>query len=182
MRGKLMATLATAVLIVAIAITPAGTAEAARNRDRQDGSSKELQEVSYNLTQLPENPRQYSLVISDADERSISGSFSIDQLQILRAIMVEAANFAMTGEAAGTKEPITTRFMDKQEPAFIVDVQKVGIQSLLFLTLKTEIGRLTLTAGKATRSTRREDGFFFGLLSRLESVLPKPDRPPKSVK
>jgi hypothetical protein len=172
-----MATFVTSILIVAFVIA---CAETARSLNSQDASSKELQEVSCNLTQLPENPRQYSLVISDADERTISGSFSIDQLQILRSIMVEAANFALTGDAAGTKDPITTRFADKQEPAFTVDVQKDGNQSVLFLTLKTEIGTMTLTAGKATRSTRREVGFFFDLLSRLESVLPKPNQPPKS--
>jgi hypothetical protein len=94
--------------------------------------------------------------------------------------MTEADKFAVTGEAVGTNEPITTRFMDKQEPAFIVDVQKVGNQSLLFLTLKTAIGRMTMEAGRVIRTTRREEGFFLDLLSRLESVLPKlPAQPSK---
>ncbi|MFY9570425.1 MAG: hypothetical protein WAV20_03355, partial [Blastocatellia bacterium] len=94
-------------------------------------------------------------------------------LQILRAIMVEADKFALTGEAAGTREPITTRFMDKQEQSFIVDVQKMGVQSQLFLTVRTENDRRTWDAGKILRTTRREEGFFFALLSRLESLLPK---------
>jgi hypothetical protein len=143
-------------------------------------SARESQGGSFSLTQLPENPRQYSLLISDGEERNNSGSFSIDQLQILRAIMVEAEKFALNGEAAGAKEPITTRFMDKQEPAFVVDVQKDGNQSRLFITLKTEIGRMTWEAGRIIRSTRREEGFFFDLMSRLISVLPKlPTQPSK---
>jgi hypothetical protein len=132
------------------------------------------------LNRLPENPRQYILVVSDEDEQTIAGSFSVDQLQILRSIMLEAEKFALTGEAAGTTQPITTRFMDKQEPAFVFDVQKLGTQSSLFFTFKTEIGRKTWMSGRINRSTRREEGFFFDLLSRLESDLPKlPAQPPK---
>lgn len=161
------------MLLACLITVSIGTAEGVRNHDNQDTNPKEPQDVTYTLTQLPENPRQYSLLISDADEHNISGSFSVEQLQILRAIMIAAAKFAMTEEAAGTKEPITTRFADKKEPAFIVDVQKVGPQSTIVLTLKTEIGQMNFTAGKINRGTKREDGFFFGLLSRLESLSSK---------
>lgn len=87
--------------------------------------------------------------------------------------MVEAEKFALSGEAAGTKDPVTTRFMDKQEIAFIVDVEKLGPRSNLYLTIRTEIGRITLNAGRIIRTTRREEGFFFDLLTQLESQLPK---------
>ena len=132
-----------------------------------------LRDVTFTLTRLPENPKQYSLVLSDQDERSVSGVFSIDQLQILRAIMTEAEKFALSEEAVGAKEPIITRFADKQEQAFLVDVEKLGNQSRLFVTINSEIGRMTADAGRINRSTRREEGFFFDLLSRLQSVLPK---------
>lgn len=133
----------------------------------------ELPEVSFVLTRQPEDPRRYNLVISDSEEHVVSGIFSMDQLQILRTIMVEAEKFSLTDESAGTKEPITTRFMDKQEQSFIVDVQKIGTRSVFFITLRTEMGVRTWEAGKMIRTTRREDGFFFDLLSRLESILPK---------
>lgn len=139
-----------------------------------------LRDVIYTLTQLPENPKQYSLVLSDNDERSISGVFSVDQLQVLRAIMAEAEKFALSEQAVGAKEPITTRFADKQEQAFVVDVEKLGNQSRLFLTISSEIGRMTADAGRIIRGTKREEGFFFDLLSRLESALPKlPVKPSK---
>ena len=180
MRWESSANVLMSFLIAAlVAVAAAGTVRSAKTPDKHDSAENEFQEDSFNLTRLPEDPRQYSLVISGADERSISGTFSVDQLQILRAIMVEAERFAMTGEAVGAKEPITTRFMDKQEPAFVVDVQKDGNQSRLFLTLKTEIGSMTWEAGKIIRSTKREDGIFFGLLSRLESTLLKPGQSPK---
>jgi len=138
-----------------------------------DEARHEPQGPTFSLTRLSENARQYSLVMSDGDEQTISGNFSVDQLQILKAIMTEAEKFALSGEAAGTRESITTRFTDKQESAFIIDVEKLGPQSTLFFTLKTEIGRITLNAGRIIRSTRREEGFFFDLLSRLEGALPK---------
>lgn len=135
-------------------------------------AQNELPEVSFVLTRQPDDPKRYNLVISDSEEHVISGNFSMDQLQILRTIMVEAEKFSLTEESAA-KEPITTRFMDKQEQSFIVDVQKVGNRSLFFLTLRTEMGVRTWEAGKMIRTTRREDGFFFDLLSRLEAILPK---------
>jgi len=140
---------------------------------RPDGARTEPQGSNYSLTKLPEDSNQYSLVLSDGDEQTISGNFSIDQLQKLRAVMIEAERFARNDEAVGTTSPVTTRFSDKRERAFIVDVEKLGFQSRLFFTLKTEIGRITLTAGRIVRSTKREEGFFFELLSRLESALPK---------
>lgn len=140
---------------------------------RPDRARTEPQGSNYSLTKLPEDSDHYSLVLSDGDEQTISGNFSVDQLQILRAVMIEAERFARNDEAAGTTSPITTRFSDKRERSFIVDVEKLGFQSRLFFTLKTEIGRITLTAGRIVRSTKREEGFFFELLSRLESALPK---------
>jgi hypothetical protein len=157
-----------------------GTARASKHRDRQNGAALDSQGGTFSLTRLPEDPRQYSLVLSDDDEHVVSGSFSVEQLQILRAIMTEAEKFALNGEAVGNKDPVTTRFTDKQESAFIVDVEKLGNQSTLFLTLKTDIGRMTAKAGKIIRSNGREEGFFFDLLSRLESFLPKlPTQSPK---
>lgn len=134
-------------------------------------SKGEFQEYSFSLTRLPENPKQYSLVISDTDEHTISGVFSLDRLEILRAMMTEAGKFALSEEAVGSAQAITTRFADKHDGAFIVDVEKLGNQSRLFLTVKSEIGRMTVEAGKTVRSTRREYGFFFDLLTRLETEL-----------
>jgi hypothetical protein len=161
-----------------LGIIVASAAQAGNDSGRLDRARNEPQQATFSLTQLPDNARQYSLVMSDGDEQTISGNFSIGQLQILRAVMTEAEKFALDGEAAGTKDPITTRFTDKHESAFIVDVEKLGPQSRLFITLNTEIGRITLNAGRIIRSTKREEGFFFDLLSRLESVLPKPPAQP----
>lgn len=150
-----------------------GTTRPSSHHEREYRAAPGSQGITFNLNRLPENARQYSLVISDDEEHVVSGSFSVEQLQILRAIMTEAEKFGRNGEAVGTKDPVTTRFTDKQEKAFIVDVEKLGNQSGLFLTLKTEGGRMTAKAGRIIRSNGREEGFFFDLLSRLESFLPK---------
>jgi hypothetical protein len=137
-------------------------------------------EGSYRLTRTAGDRTQFSLIIYESEERTVSGVFSIDQLKILQALMAEAEKFALTGEATGTDNPTTTRFYDKQEIAFIVDVQKIGTRSQLFFTLKTDIGRLTVSAGTINRGTRREQGFFFDLLSQVESEVAKsPNPPPK---
>jgi hypothetical protein len=172
MRKNLIAKLLRSSLI-GFLVTVAATGMVLASKSPERNSGTQSRGASVNLNRLPENPRQYSLIISDDDEHVFSGGFSIEQLQILRAIMVEAEKFAFSEEGVGAKEAITTRFMDKQEPAFIVDIQKVGNQSQFFLTLNTESGRMTWEAGRTIRSSRREDGFFFDLLSRLESVLPK---------
>jgi hypothetical protein len=112
-------------------------------------------------------------VISDDDEHVASGVFTIEHLEVFRLVMIEAEKFALNGDAVGTKEAITTRFMDQHQRALMVDVEKLGNQSRLFITLATETGRLSAEAGRVIRSSRREEGFFFDLLSRLESILPK---------
>lgn len=158
---------------LAFAVAAASVGEAKSSYSGANTANQSA-EASFTLNPLPDNPKLYSLVISETDDRVISGTFSVEQLQILRAIMIEAERFALKAEAAGAKEPITTRFLDKQEAAFLCDVQQTGRVTSLFLTLTTETGRMTLNAGQISLNTRREQqGIFFDLLSRLEALLPK---------
>ena len=161
------------LLVIAIVGSVFYCIEGARAAKSLTARATGFQEVTFNLTRLAEDPKRYSLVISDTNENVISGTFSVDQLQILRAVMTEAEKFAYGPEAVGVKDSITTRFTDKQERSFIVDVEKLGNVSRLFLTLKTETGTMTTESGKANRNSKREEGFFFDLLTRLESMLPK---------
>jgi hypothetical protein len=140
----------------------------------------QLPDFTFTLTRVPEPPVRYSLVISDSDEHVISYAFSISQLESLRAVLLEAEKFAFSEEGIGTKEPLTTRFQDGKEQAVTVDVEKFGNLSRLYLTLTVDASSQTAEAGRIIRTTRRESGFFFELLSRLEAMLPKP--PAKSPK
>jgi hypothetical protein len=141
-------------------------------------AAKELPtDANFSLSPTAEDRTQFNLIIYDSDERTVSGLFSINQLKILQAIMFEAEKFALTQEAVGTDKPNTMRFYDKQEQAFIVDVQKLGNQSQFFFTLETEIGKITVHAGKINRSNKREEGFYFDLLTKVEAEIAKLARP-----
>lgn len=133
-------------------------------------------EATFSLSQSSEDRTQFNLIISESEEQSVSGLFSIQQLKILQAIMAEAEKFSLTQEGAGTDKPNTIRFYDKQEKAFIVDVQKLGNRSQFFFTLETEIGRVTVNAGAINRSNKREEGFFFILLDKVEAEIAKVSR------
>ena len=136
-------------------------------------NTKVSAEGSFSFSQSPEDRSRFSLIIYDSEENTISGLFTIEQVKILQAIMLEAEKFALTQEAASVDKPNTTRFYDKQENAFIVDVQKLGNRSQFFFTLETEIGRITVNAGAINRSSKREEGFFFSLLDKVEAEIAK---------
>jgi hypothetical protein len=175
MRENVVAVFCTVCLTVLITVIAAPGMITKSKSQPREGSviTQSSQDFTYTLTRIPEDSRRYSLVISDTDEHTLSGTFSVEQLQLLRTIMIEAEKFAMNGEAVGTKEPVTTRIMDEHQRLFIVDVQKTREQSNLFLTIVTDNGRMTMEAGRTIRTTRREVGFFFDLLAQLESTLPK---------
>lgn len=183
MRLSLSKWLTLASLIV---LCSAVTGQAGGSQDQTGATFTpgQLPDFTFNLTRVPEDPGRYSLVISDSDEHVISSAFSISQLETLMAVLLEAEKFALNEEGVGAKEPLTTRFQDKNEQGFIVDVEKFRNQSRLFLTLTTDANSQTAEAGRINRSTRREVGFFFDLVSRLESMFPKqfPKQPPKPNK
>lgn len=150
------------------------------NRTGAAFSAGQLPDFTFTLTRVPESPVRYSLVISDSDEHVISSAFSISQLESLTAVLLEAEKFALSEEGIGKNEPVTTRFQDVKEQAFTVDVEKFGNLSRLYLTLTVDASSQTAEAGRINRTTRRESGFFFELVSRLEAMFRKP--PAKSIK
>lgn len=127
----------------------------------------------FNLTRSPTAADQFDLIISDGDERMISGSFTRAQMEVFRQVMIEARKFAMTEEEVGKGSAKTTRIASNSQPSLIIDVTKLDDQSQLFITFTTEVGHITVKAGRVQRGIRREDGLFFKLLSRLESLLPQ---------
>jgi hypothetical protein len=168
----------TSFIVLCSAVT--GQAGGTQSQTGATVTPGQLPDFTFSLTRVPEPPARYSLVISDSDEHVISSVFSISQLETLMAVLLEAEKFALNEEGVGATEPMTTRFQDKKEQGFTVDVEKSRNQSRLFLTLTTDENSQTAEAGRVNRSTRREVGFFFDLVSRLESMFPK--QPPKSNK
>ena len=120
----------------------------------------------------------FSLLLSDENNRTVAGTFRRPQVEIFEALMVEAKKFAETDEAAGLPgSPKTTRFMDKDEKSFVIDVQKKGLESRFFITLKTLQGTLTVDAGAIRRGNKKDQPpLFFSALDRLR--LAKDGEPP----
>ena len=116
----------------------------------------------------------FDLMVSDGDEAVVSGAFSKSQVEVFRNVLIEAQKFALNEEEVGKAEPKTTRFASESEPALIVDVTKLDDQSQIFITLTTELGQLTIEAGTVERHSKREQGPFFTLLSRVQSLLTTP--------
>jgi hypothetical protein len=108
--------------------------------------------ASFYIETVTEPFLQYSILLTDADNRSMPGNFIPSQVEIFQALLTAASEFAATPEASGTKAvPKTTRFVDRHEKAFLIDVEKTEDESRLFITLQSVYGTLTVDAGSVKR-------------------------------
>jgi hypothetical protein len=146
------------------------TATAPRKADR--GPIKSPSGETFSLSPSLESPTNFNVLISDGDERVISEEFSLEKLQLIREILSEAKSFAFTDEAVGKNDPITMRFSSDRVRGFVVDVSKLENQSHFYITLKTQGGLITVDAGAVRRNEKKNEGFFFDILSRVESQVP----------
>jgi hypothetical protein len=144
--------------------------ETATSRN-ETGPVKSSTGETFYVAPTPESSAKYNVVISDGDERVISGTFSVKELQVIASIMKEAREFAFTEEGVGRGEPITTRFSSDEVEGFAIDVSKFEGQTHLFINLNTELGFITADGGLLTRAPKKEEGFFFDILARLENQL-----------
>lgn len=126
--------------------------------------------ASFYLEKIADSQNQFSLLFTDADGRTVAGSFHVNQLSLFEALLVAAGEFAETEEAVGTAaKPITTRFKDKKEPSFAVDVEKIGRQSRFYVSVNCLTGKLTLDAGSIKRGDKdRGSILFLTILSRVK--------------
>src|SRR5215813_11822491 len=97
---------------------------------------------TFNLARSTGTPGKFDLMISDGDERVISGTFTKEQLEVIRQVLIEARKFALTEEEAGKAEPKTTRIASQSQPSLVVDVSKTNNQSQLFITFTTDVGAI----------------------------------------
>jgi hypothetical protein len=94
-------------------------------------------------------------------------------MEVFRQVLIEARKFALTEEEVGKGTPKTTRIASSSQPSLIIDITKLDDQSQLFITYTTDVGHITIKAGRVQRGIRREYGLFYQLLSRVESLLPQ---------
>lgn len=129
--------------------------------------------ASFYLAPIPELRNQYSMLLTDADNRAVAGTFMQSQIVIFQALVIAAKEFAQTNEGVGTiAKPVTTRFQEKDEPSFAIDVQKTATHSRFFVSMSCVAGTIILDAGAVKRGSKeQDDALFLKILPRVEAVL-----------
>jgi hypothetical protein len=107
---------------------------------------------SFYIQPITETPGVFSLLLSDANNRSVAGTYRAAQLVIFEAVLEAALQFGETGEDIGK----TTRFADKNERGLIVDVEKTPKASRFFVTLSYLQSKITVDAGSIVRGDKEE--------------------------
>jgi hypothetical protein len=125
------------------------------------------------LSPIEEGPGRFSLLISDGAGRTVSEAFVASQLALFEVVMQEAKAFAQSDEGVGVSKPQITRFYDKNEPSFLIEVAKVGDRSQFYITVKSLTGQITVDGGTISRRDPSPKGFFFEILQRLREVKAK---------
>ena len=137
------------------------------------GKMKPPTGANFYIEAIGETGNQYTMLLTDADNRSVAGTFLLSQVSLFHALLVAAKEFAETNESVGTvSKPVTTRFKDKGEPSFIVDVQKTATHSRLFVSMSSLNGKITVDSGALKRGTKdQDDVLFLKILSRVQAVV-----------
>ena len=183
MRSKTIRPLALAMLLL---VSPADLF--AQKKEKPKGPKQftpaELAEMSkaikrppaganFYLAPISDTPNQYSLLLTDPDNRAVAGTFVLSQISIFQALVIAAKEFAETNESAGTTaKPVTTRFRDKDEPSFAIDVQKTATHSRFFVSMNCVAGKITVDAGAVKRESKEQgNALFLKILPRVQAVL-----------
>jgi hypothetical protein len=184
MQSKLIGIIMPVLVVLVMPATPFGQKKQQPNRPPREITPEQMERMrkettkpptgaSFYLEKIADARNQFSLLFTDADGRTVAGSFHVNQLSLFEALLVAAGEFAETEEAVGTAaKPITTRFKDKKEPSFAVDVEKIGRQSRFYVSVNCLTGKLTLDAGAIKRGDKdRGNILFLTILSRVKDAV-----------
>jgi hypothetical protein len=132
--------------------------------------------TSFYIEVVPGPPIQYSILLTDENNRAVPGSYVRPQIDIFEALLNAAKQFALTEEEAGTaSRPKVTRFTDKHETAFLIDVQKTAVESHFFVTMQSLFGTLTIDAGAIKRVVKKgeeeaPEPLFYKIITRVQEA------------
>lgn len=150
-------------------MTPEQKAERAKHLIRPPSGK------GFYIEPVGEDHATFSILLNDDKKQRVAGTFRLAQVEIFQALLEEAKKFAESEEAAGTPgSPKTTRFMDKDEKSFIVDVEKTGPESHFYVTLQTLQGTLTLDAGTIKRGGKNNTPLFYAIITRVQEARTAP--------
>lgn len=153
----------------------ARTAEREGTRKGQRPPEQSAQRVapgpSFYIAPFEGNNRLFSVLLSDGNGRTVSGSFTIQQIEVFEAVLEEAKAFALTDEKVGSAAPIITRLMEQHEWSLFVDVSKKGNESRFYVSLITPHGKLTAEAGEIIRGSKKEpSALLLKILSEVQNA------------
>lgn len=132
--------------------------------------------TSFYIEVVPGPPIQYSILLTDENNRAVPGSYVRPQIDIFEALLNAAKQFGLTEEEAGTaSRPKVTRFTDKHETAFLIDVQKTAVESHFFVTMQSLFGTLTIDAGAIKRVVKKgeeeaPEPLFYKIITRVQEA------------
>jgi hypothetical protein len=183
-----IATLFTLALLAALAApTALAQHEPPSRKGHEQIPMKKQIELDQKAAKLPSGPDfyieavpglgiQYSILLTDSNNRSVPSTFIRQQIEIFEALLLAGKEFALNEEEVGTpSKPKITRFMDKHEKSFIIDVQKVGDRSHFFLTIDSLFGRLTVDAGAIRRGNKKSgedepEPLYYKIITRVQTA------------
>ena len=125
---------------------------------------------SFSISQAEGAKGMFSILLGDGT-KTVSGLFTLQQVEVFEAVLDAAKTFALSDEKVGSGSPITTRLMDQHEWSMFVDVPKIGKQSKIYISLTTPQGKVTAPAGEITRDSKKEaSAWFLDILGKVQEA------------
>ena len=125
---------------------------------------------SFNISQAEGARGTFSILLGDGT-KTVSGIFTLQQVEVFEAVLDAAKTFALSDEKVGSGSPITTRLMDQHEWSLFVDVSKIGKQSKFYISLNTPQGRVMTPAGEITRDSKKEpSALLLDILGKVQEA------------
>ncbi|MEK6323468.1 MAG: hypothetical protein AABN33_17655 [Acidobacteriota bacterium] len=127
--------------------------------------------AGFYIAPLEGSKGRFSVLLTDANGKSVTGTFTLQQVEVFEAVLEASKAFALTDEKVGSAAPIITRLMEQHEWSLFVDVSKIGNQSRLYVSLITPTGKLTAEAGEITRGSKKEpSALLLKMLSQVQEA------------
>jgi len=147
---------------------------------------KELREIERRAIRAPSGAGFYiapieggrglfSVLLTDANGKSVTGTFTLQQVEVFEAVLEASKEFALNNDKVGSGTPIVTRLMEQHEWSLFVDVSKIGDESRLYVSLVTPTGKLTTEAGQINRASKKPpSALLLKMLSQVQEAKTKP--------
>jgi hypothetical protein len=127
--------------------------------------------ASFYIAPIEGSKGLFSVLLTDADGKSVTGTFTLRQIEVFEAVLEASKEFALNNEKVGSGTPIITRLMEQHEWSLFVDVSKIGDESRLYVSLITPTGKLTTEAGEINRTSKKPpSALLLKILSQVQEA------------